>query len=128
MKKIDRKIEEIRKMQEELDHRTQVEEEAVRLISECRFEEAIALLDTLDDALLQQEKEGEDMKINKQKLQIALATACMDPYDLCRAVDIQYQTYRRIVAGNKCKFSTVGKIANALNVPVENLIDMEGEM
>lgn len=47
MKKIDRKIEEIRKMQEELDHRTQVEEEAVRLISECRFEEAIALLDTI---------------------------------------------------------------------------------
>ena len=65
MKKIDRKIEEIRRMQEELDHRTQVEEEAVRLISECRFEEAIALLDTLDDALLQQEKEGEEMKINK---------------------------------------------------------------
>lgn len=75
MKKIDRKIEEIRRMQEELDHRTQVEEEAVRLISEYRFEEAIALLDTLDDALLQQEKEGEEMKINKQKLQIALATA-----------------------------------------------------
>ena len=67
MKKIDRKIEEIRRMQEELDHRTQVEEEAVRLISEYRFEEAIALLDTLDDALLQQEKEGEEKKINKQK-------------------------------------------------------------
>ncbi len=47
MKKIDRKIEEIRNMQEELDHRTQVEEEAVRLISECKFEEAIALLDTI---------------------------------------------------------------------------------
>lgn len=127
MKKIDRKIEEIKKMQEELDHRTQVEQEAEALICQCRFEEAIALLDTLD-APTQQEKEGEPMKINKQKLQIALATACMDPYDLCRAVDIQYQTYRRIVAGNKCKFSTVGKIAKALNVPVEDLIDMEGEM
>ena len=127
MKKIDRKIEEIKKMQEELYHRTQVEQEAEALIFQCRFEEAIALLDTLD-APTQQEKEGEPMKINKQKLQIALATACMDPYDLCRAVDIQYQTYRRIVAGNKCKFSTVGKIAKALNVPVEDLIDMEGEM
>lgn len=47
MKKIDRKIEEIRNMQEELDRRTQVEEEAVRLMAECRFEEAIALLDTI---------------------------------------------------------------------------------
>lgn len=68
------------------------------------------------------------MKVNKQKLQIALATACMDPYDLCRTVDIQYQTYRRIVAGNKCKFSTIGKIAKALDVPVTDLIDLEGEM
>lgn len=59
MKKIDRKIEEIKKIQEEIDHRTQVEKEAEALICQCRFEEAIALLDTLDDALLQQEKEGE---------------------------------------------------------------------
>lgn len=66
------------------------------------------------------------MIIGKQKLQIALATACMNPYDLCRAVDIQYQTYRRIIAGNKCKPATVGKIARALNVPVQDLIDLEG--
>ncbi len=66
------------------------------------------------------------MIINNSKLQIALATACMNPYDLCKAVNIQYQTYRRISAGNNCKPATVGKIARALNVPVENLINMEG--
>lgn len=65
------------------------------------------------------------MIINNSKLQIALATACMNPYDLCRAVNIQYQTYRRITAGNKCKPATVGKIAKALNVSVEYLIDAE---
>jgi len=65
------------------------------------------------------------MIISKQKLQIALATACMNPYDLCKAVNIQYQTYRRITAGNKCKPATVGKIAKALNVPVQDLLDME---
>lgn len=63
------------------------------------------------------------MTINKSKLQIALATACMNPYDLCKAINIQYQTYRRILAGNKCKPATVGKIAKALNVPVTEIIE-----
>lgn len=67
------------------------------------------------------------MKINNSKLQIALATACMNPYDLCKAVNIQYQTYRRISAGHKCKPATAGKIAKALNVPVEQLIDLESD-
>lgn len=71
-------------------------------------------------------KEIRYMTINNSKLQIALATACMNPYDLCKAVNIQYQTYRRISAGNNCKPATVGKIAKALNVPVENLIDVKG--
>jgi len=74
----------------------------------------------------QKRKEKIKMRIDKQKLQIALATACMNPYDLCKAVEIQYQTYRRISGGHNCKPATVGKIAKALKVPVENLIDMEG--
>jgi len=67
------------------------------------------------------------MKINKQKLRLAMATACMNPYDLCKAVNIQYQTYRRILAGNNCKPATVGKIAKALNVPVDQIGDMDEE-
>ena len=67
------------------------------------------------------------MRIDKQKLQIAMANACMNPYDLCKKVSIQYQTYRRIVAGNNCKPATVGKIAKALNVRVEDLIMMESD-
>lgn len=65
------------------------------------------------------------MRIDEQKLQIALATACMNPYDLCKKINIQYGTYRRISAGNNCKPATVGKIAKALNVSVEQLIDLE---
>lgn len=65
------------------------------------------------------------MTINNSKLQIAMATACMNPYDLCKAVKIQYQTYRRLTSGKSCKPATVGKIAKALDVPVEKLIDLE---
>lgn len=67
------------------------------------------------------------MKINNSKLQIALATACMNPYDLCKAIDIRYQTYRRIATGCNCKPATAGKIAKALNVPVEQLVDLESD-
>lgn len=47
MKKIDAKIVEIAKLQEEIDHRTKVEQEAEKLICQCRFEEAIKILATL---------------------------------------------------------------------------------
>lgn len=42
-----KRIEEIKRLQAEVDHRQQVEDEAIRLISECRFEEAIAILNTI---------------------------------------------------------------------------------
>lgn len=38
------KVEEIKKLQAELDYRTEVENQAVKLIAECRFEEAVNLL------------------------------------------------------------------------------------
>lgn len=64
------------------------------------------------------------MVVNNSKLQIALASACMNPYDLCAKIDISYQTYRRISTGKNCKTATVGKIAKALNMSVEDLIEM----
>ena len=42
-----KRLEEIKRLQAEMDHRQQVEDEAVRLISECRFEEAIKILETI---------------------------------------------------------------------------------
>lgn len=63
------------------------------------------------------------MKISKLKLQIALARAQMTPYDLCRAVEIQYQTYRRLSLGSNCKPATVGKIAKALGVDVTEILE-----
>ncbi len=66
------------------------------------------------------------MNVNKQKLEVAMANACMNPYDLCKLVEIQYQTYRRLSNGGNCKLATVGKIAKALDVKVENLIESEG--
>ncbi len=49
---IDKKIELIRREQEELKHRAEVEEKAVQLITEGKHEEAVALLNSLDDGIL----------------------------------------------------------------------------
>jgi len=67
------------------------------------------------------------MVVNNSKLQIALASACMNPYDLCAEINISYQTYRRISTGKNCKTATVGKIAKALDVQVQELIEMESD-
>ena len=50
--KIDRKIDLIKRMQTEMDHRAEVEEKAVQLITEGRHGEAVALLNTLDHSLI----------------------------------------------------------------------------
>lgn len=63
------------------------------------------------------------MKLSNQKLQLAMAKACMNAYDLCKAADMQYQTLRRASNGAKCKPATIGKIAKALNCDVTDLLE-----
>lgn len=63
------------------------------------------------------------MNASKQKIELAMAEACMNPYDLCRETNIPYQTYRRIVNGGNPKPATIGKIARALNVSVQDIIE-----
>lgn len=63
------------------------------------------------------------MKLNEQKLILAMANSRLNAYGLCAAAGIQYQTYRRIIKGGTCKPATVGSIAKALGVPVEDLLD-----
>lgn len=45
--KLDKKIKEIKDIQEQLEYRTKIEEEAIKLTGQCKFEEANKLLDKL---------------------------------------------------------------------------------
>ncbi len=65
------------------------------------------------------------MRVNEKKVQIHMATALMNSYDLCRNAGIQYQTLRRILNGGKAKPATIGKIAKALNIQVKDLLEDE---
>jgi predicted transcriptional regulator len=66
------------------------------------------------------------MRIDKQKLQIAMANACLTTVELQQAANMPRPTLNNAITGRGVRPVTIGKIAKALNVPVENLIDMEG--
>lgn len=67
------------------------------------------------------------MKINKQKLEVAMAKECINTSDLCKAAKMQYQMFRRIFNGGNCKPATIGRIASALGVDVTEIIETEGK-
>jgi putative transcriptional regulator len=65
------------------------------------------------------------MKANAQKLELAMANACMNPYDLCREANMKYQAYHRIMKGANLKPATIGRLAKALGVSVEDIIETD---
>lgn len=65
------------------------------------------------------------MKINNQKLEIAMANLCMDRMQLAEMTGLKYTTIRRATQREGTKPSTIGKIAKALNVSVVDIIEKE---
>lgn len=62
MKKTDKKAELIKKIQREIDRRTQMENEAIQLIENCEFEKARRLLETINDDIVKEiERELDDL-------------------------------------------------------------------
>lgn len=67
------------------------------------------------------------MRINRIKFVSELTRRDMTQSRLSELSGVSRATINFIKNGKSCSDKTVGKIAKALNVPVENLIDMEGE-
>ena len=82
MKEIDKKAELIKVLQTELDIRTQVEEEAVRLIESCKFEKAQEILKSLDNNIVEdirrelERLDADNKKPAIMKKQDAVAEVC----------------------------------------------------
>ena len=64
-----------------------------------------------------------DLRISTNKLQIKMAEKCMNPYDLCSRAGISYTTYYKIMKNKGCKVVTLGKIAQALNCVVTEILE-----
>lgn len=67
------------------------------------------------------------MKVNLEKLNLAMAKACMSTTELIQKTKINQGTLTRIKQGKKAYPSTIGKIARALGVTVEELINNSEE-
>ena len=61
--------------------------------------------------------------LDAKKLQVLMAERFMNPYDLCSKAEISYASYQRIVKTGSCKIATLGKIANAMEVKVTDLLE-----
>lgn len=65
------------------------------------------------------------MKAHKDKLKIAMANACMSTGGLIEASGMPRPTVNKVIAGKSVGPATLGRIARALGVPVEQIIEQE---
>ncbi|MDR0476040.1 MAG: helix-turn-helix transcriptional regulator [Treponema sp.] len=65
------------------------------------------------------------MKANKKKLELAMARACLSLTDLVDATTMPEPTVKNVLAGRSVRPATFGRIAKALNVDPEELLEME---
>lgn len=64
------------------------------------------------------------MKISNEKLEVAMANSCMNYKELSEATGMTQESFVRIKKGRQNpRPATVGKIAKALNVNVEDLVE-----
>lgn len=67
-------------------------------------------------------KGGDWMKANKRKLEIAMARACLNTYDLANVANMPIPTVNNVISGRSVKPATIGRVARALGVDVTDLI------
>ncbi|WKY43935.1 helix-turn-helix transcriptional regulator [Eubacteriaceae bacterium ES2] len=65
------------------------------------------------------------MKADRFKLEIAMANKCLNTGDLEGITKMPRPTINNVITGRNVRPATIGKIAKALDVPVEDLIEKE---
>lgn len=65
------------------------------------------------------------MKISRKCVEIAQAECQMNDAQLARRARLSKQTLCSVKRGENCKPTTAGKIAEALGVPVKNIVTEE---
>jgi DNA-binding XRE family transcriptional regulator len=81
------------------------------------------MIKTRNDNLIP-EKGGEQMNIDNNKLNLAIAKSCMTMKNLANISGVNVTTLSRINTGKQApSLRTIGKIAKALNLDVEDLIE-----
>ncbi|SHO46822.1 helix-turn-helix domain-containing protein [Anaerocolumna xylanovorans] len=67
-------------------------------------------------------KEMKRVKADRKKLEIAMATACMNSEDLQKAADMPRPTLNNVISGRNVRPGTIGRIAKALGCRVTEIL------
>lgn len=65
------------------------------------------------------------MKVNRKKLELAMARACMNTGDLVKKSAMPRPTVNNVIMGRDVRPATIGKIARALDVDVTDILEVE---
>lgn len=65
------------------------------------------------------------MRADRRKIEIAMASACMNARELQQAAQIPRPTVNNVIAGRNVRTGTIGKVARALNVDVTEILAEE---
>ena len=63
------------------------------------------------------------MKANRNKLELAMAKACMSTAELQKAAEMPRPTLNNVISGKSAKPATIGRIARALGVDVTEILE-----
>ena len=66
------------------------------------------------------------MKADRNKLELAMARACMNSADLPAAAGLPRPTVQNLIVGKNVRPATLGKVARALGVDPEYILEKEG--
>lgn len=67
------------------------------------------------------------MKVDRKKLELAMARACMASAELPPAAGLPRPTVQNAIVGKSVRPATIGRIARALGVDPAEIIKQEGE-
>lgn len=65
------------------------------------------------------------MKANREKLELAMAKACLLPSELAERAGMPRPTLNGVINGRNVRPATLGKVARALGVDVEELLEVK---
>lgn len=65
------------------------------------------------------------MRVNKNKLALAMARQCMTTADVIEKAEMPKSTFIKVLAGKEVFPATAGKVARALGVDVTEIIELE---
>lgn len=65
------------------------------------------------------------MRVNRKKLELAMASACMTTKELAEASEMPRPSVTNVIIGRSVKPATLGRIARALGVEVSSIMEEE---